>query len=62
MLSEGTIASVHHVGDVVERSERLFTILNYPSTMEKRDMGQKGEAKPEGIPAMWIPEGEAKDG
>jgi len=30
--------------------------------LEERDMEQKGEAKPEGIPTMWIPEGEAKDG
>jgi len=30
--------------------------------MEERAMGQKGEAKPKGNPAMWIPEGEAKDG
>jgi len=62
-LPEGAIASVHHVGDVVvERGQRLFTILNYPSMMEERALGQRGEAKPEGNPAMWIPEGEAKDG
>ena len=30
--------------------------------MEERAIGQRGEAKPEGNPAMWIPEGEAKDG
>jgi hypothetical protein len=42
--------------------QQLAEILTQKSALEERALGQKGEAKPEGIPAMWIPEGEAKDG
>ena len=40
-----------------EKLEREYAKL----LLEERAIGQKGEAKPEGIPAMWNPEFEKTD-